>query len=288
MALVPDAADDEAPEPAPGTLLPPSLQLLVLSFLMLFVELALIRWSGALVICLSYFSNLVLLGSFLSIGIGFLRGQVPGEPVPLCPGGTGPLILFRPGVPGLDHQDRVPDPVRLREVPRQRAAHMGHAAHRVPGRRRRHGDDRRGRRPDLHTVPAAGRLPAGYRGQNRRHRGLLAALVPRRQAGHLNAHRRGGHATAVGTHRAPSAPPRPPPESAPPPPWPPRLNTWLDCRLANSTAPLAIEVLAAREALEARHDEDRQTRTARAPAARTEYPVLERRCAGAMPCRRRI
>jgi SAM-dependent methyltransferase len=42
------------------------------SCLMLFLELALIRWLGANVIHLSYFSNFVLLGSFLGIGAGFL------------------------------------------------------------------------------------------------------------------------------------------------------------------------------------------------------------------------
>ena len=41
---------------------------------MLFVELVLIRWLGANVAYLSFFSNFVLLGSFLGIGIGFLRG----------------------------------------------------------------------------------------------------------------------------------------------------------------------------------------------------------------------
>lgn len=51
------------------------LRLLLLSFLMLFVELALIRWLGSNVVYLSYFSNFVLLGSFLGIGIGFLRGR---------------------------------------------------------------------------------------------------------------------------------------------------------------------------------------------------------------------
>ena len=50
-------------------------RLFLLSFLMLFVELALIRWLGANVIYLSYFSNFVLLGSFLGIGIGFLRAR---------------------------------------------------------------------------------------------------------------------------------------------------------------------------------------------------------------------
>jgi hypothetical protein len=49
------------------------VRLILLSFLMLFVELALIRWIGSNVIYLSYFSNFVLLGSFLGIGIGFLR-----------------------------------------------------------------------------------------------------------------------------------------------------------------------------------------------------------------------
>lgn len=39
---------------------------------MLFLELALIRWLGANVVHLSYFSNFVLLGSFLGIGAGFL------------------------------------------------------------------------------------------------------------------------------------------------------------------------------------------------------------------------
>ena len=48
------------------------LRLVALCFLMLFVELALIRWLGGNVLYLSYFSNIVLLGSFLGIGLGFL------------------------------------------------------------------------------------------------------------------------------------------------------------------------------------------------------------------------
>jgi SAM-dependent methyltransferase len=48
------------------------MRLLAASFLMLFMELALIRWLGANVVHLSYFSNFVLLGSFLGIGAGFL------------------------------------------------------------------------------------------------------------------------------------------------------------------------------------------------------------------------
>ena len=50
-------------------------ELFLASFLMLFVELVLIRWAGAFVVYLSYFSNFVLLGSFLGIGLGFLRAS---------------------------------------------------------------------------------------------------------------------------------------------------------------------------------------------------------------------
>ena len=45
------------------------------SALMLFLELALIRWLGSNIVHLSYFSNFVLLGSFLGIGLGFLRSR---------------------------------------------------------------------------------------------------------------------------------------------------------------------------------------------------------------------
>jgi spermine/spermidine synthase len=51
------------------------LDLFLASFLMLFVELVLIRWTGAWVVHLSFFANFVLLGSFLGIGLGFLRAD---------------------------------------------------------------------------------------------------------------------------------------------------------------------------------------------------------------------
>ena len=60
-------------------------RLILLSFLMLFVELALIRWLGEQVLYLSFFSNFVLLGSFLGIGIGFLRGSKGRSWLPLAP-----------------------------------------------------------------------------------------------------------------------------------------------------------------------------------------------------------
>jgi hypothetical protein len=87
----------EAPSgPGSGanTLLPSGLQLFMLSFLMLFVELALIRWAGALVIYLSYFSNFVLLGSFLGIGIGFLRAKSRVNLFPWAPVALALLIGF--------------------------------------------------------------------------------------------------------------------------------------------------------------------------------------------------
>ncbi len=50
-------------------------RLIQLSFLMLFVELALIRWIGSQIVFVSVFTNFVLLASFLGIGIGFLRSK---------------------------------------------------------------------------------------------------------------------------------------------------------------------------------------------------------------------
>jgi len=51
------------------------VELFLASFLMLFVELVLIRWAGAFIVYLSYFANFILLGSFLGIGLGFLRAH---------------------------------------------------------------------------------------------------------------------------------------------------------------------------------------------------------------------
>src|SRR3954469_20931773 len=60
------------------------------SALMLFLELALIRWLGANIVHLSYFSNFVLLGSFLGIGVGFLVSRRPWSVLP-C---TAPLLAL--------------------------------------------------------------------------------------------------------------------------------------------------------------------------------------------------
>jgi hypothetical protein len=55
------------------------------SCLMLFLELALIRWLGANVVHLSYFTNFVLLGSFLGIGLGFLIARESWSVLPWSP-----------------------------------------------------------------------------------------------------------------------------------------------------------------------------------------------------------
>ena len=60
------------------------VRLLLASGLMLFLELALIRWLGANVVHLSYFSNFVLLGSFLGIGVGFLISRKSWSLFPAC------------------------------------------------------------------------------------------------------------------------------------------------------------------------------------------------------------
>src|SRR6188472_2333701 len=66
--------------PGIGGRLSTRFRLVLASTLMLFLELALIRWSGAQVVHLAYFSNFVLLGSFLGIGLGFLRAAAPNRP----------------------------------------------------------------------------------------------------------------------------------------------------------------------------------------------------------------
>jgi SAM-dependent methyltransferase len=61
---------------------------------MLFVELALIRWTGSNILYLSYFSNFILLGSFLGIGIGFLRSRSTWSLWPWAPLGLAFLVAF--------------------------------------------------------------------------------------------------------------------------------------------------------------------------------------------------
>ncbi|TMB82591.1 MAG: hypothetical protein E6J39_08390, partial [Chloroflexi bacterium] len=63
-----------------------ALRLFLTSFTLLFVELILIRWIPALVTYVGFFSNFVLMASFLGIGLGILLGRrqtrLPASPFP--------------------------------------------------------------------------------------------------------------------------------------------------------------------------------------------------------------
>src|SRR5207302_10654595 len=61
---------------------------------MLFLELALIRWIGSNVLYLSYFSNFVLLASFLGIGLGFLRANAARDLFGFAPIALTVLVAF--------------------------------------------------------------------------------------------------------------------------------------------------------------------------------------------------
>ncbi|GAA3804309.1 hypothetical protein GCM10022226_25190 [Sphaerisporangium flaviroseum] len=74
-------------------------RLVIASAFMLFLELALIRWTGSNIVHLSYFTNFVLLGSFLGIGLGFLRvGRTSAQPYysPVVLAGLVLIVLFFP------------------------------------------------------------------------------------------------------------------------------------------------------------------------------------------------
>ena len=61
---------------------------------MLFLELALIRWIGSNVLYLSYFSNFILLASFLGIGLGFLRANATRDLFRFAPIALAALVAF--------------------------------------------------------------------------------------------------------------------------------------------------------------------------------------------------
>lgn len=72
----------------------PRVRLFLYSALTLFVELALIRWDGANVIYLGWFSNFVLLASFLGLGLGFLRSSSKRDLSAFAPVVLGLAILI--------------------------------------------------------------------------------------------------------------------------------------------------------------------------------------------------
>lgn len=75
-------ASTRSPERPPAAVI---RRLVLGSTLMLFLELSLIRWLGSNVVHLSYFSNFVLLGSFLGVGLGFLIARKRWTILPAAP-----------------------------------------------------------------------------------------------------------------------------------------------------------------------------------------------------------
>jgi spermidine synthase len=70
------------------------VRLVLASALMLFVELALIRWTSSNNLYLVHLTNFVLLASFLGIGLGFLRASAPRTLFPAAPTLLAALVGF--------------------------------------------------------------------------------------------------------------------------------------------------------------------------------------------------
>ncbi len=140
-------------------------RLVLLSFLMLFVELALIRFAGENVIYLSYFSNFVLLGSFLGIGVGFLRARARTDLFPWSIVILTFLVGFILHLSGR-HQS-VGHRAHLFRDRSGRSPDVGHAAGHLPRGGGGDGRDRTRRRPRLRPLRAVGSLPPRHSRESR-------------------------------------------------------------------------------------------------------------------------
>ena len=122
-----DSLPTGAPAPAAATESPRERARLVFaSFLMLFVELALIRWVTANNVYVTKATNFVLLASFLGIGIGFLNARTGRDYLRWTPVALLALVSFVLAFPvilqtlngphpfqGLDGTPALPQPVSL-------------------------------------------------------------------------------------------------------------------------------------------------------------------------------
>src|SRR3989344_1882993 len=70
------------------------ISLLIISFLALFFELAFIRWLPANILSLAYFSNIVLISSFLGLGLGIMISSYKKDLFWLFPVGLVIAIAF--------------------------------------------------------------------------------------------------------------------------------------------------------------------------------------------------
>src|SRR5947209_2425154 len=74
--MMPDDSDTPPPSaPRPRAVGRPAAELFAISFLILFFELACIRWFGSTVIFLTFFTNLVLMACFLGMTVGCLAAS---------------------------------------------------------------------------------------------------------------------------------------------------------------------------------------------------------------------
>ncbi len=178
------------PQPGSSTDRPSPARLILLSFLMLFVELGLIRWSGAYVVYLAFFTNFVLLASFLGVGVGFLRARARGDLFRYLPGVARGARPVPRRLPGRGRSRRGSAAVR-RSLRVAGPAQVALARRRLPPRVPDHGRDRGGRGSDLRAVRTARGVSVGHPRQHPRDRRVLRPLVPRSIAARLGRDRRG-------------------------------------------------------------------------------------------------
>ena len=160
-------------------------RLVTLSMLMLFVELALIRWTAANNVHLANITNFVLLASFLGIGVGFLLAGWRHE---TCSGWRqcrlAVLVAFA-----------LIFPVKLVALhgPHEFQGISGHCSFVPVGEPSGHlraggpgdGGTRTGDGPDLRPLRAARRLPPRHHRQRRRDRPVLGPVLHRASAHRL-------------------------------------------------------------------------------------------------------
>src|SRR5215468_9931742 len=89
--------------PAPAAVSPSraALDLFLISFLILFLELACIRWFPAHVLFLTFFTNIVLLASFLGISLGCLAAGQKRDYLGWTPALLATLVVSAIGVEAL-------------------------------------------------------------------------------------------------------------------------------------------------------------------------------------------
>ena len=74
LSDTPNSENEKNPRIGPDTVRA-SVELFLISFLILFFELACIRWLGSTVMFLTFFTNIVLMACFLGVSVGCLAAS---------------------------------------------------------------------------------------------------------------------------------------------------------------------------------------------------------------------